>query len=360
MKPLRIVPTAKAGGYRVVRARRRDWVLEMLGAAISSVGTDKFYHALFELFGHELACGRWLLVRYSRFARPDILINRSLSFENCERYLGGLYRLDPLLRLVSQGDVPSVVTFQQSHVRDTNSEAYDDLFRMSLIRDELAIMMPDIGGSYLALCFDSDRRSFTSDDSLRCKRLFPIVESLHRLHTERNLAHEMKFSENCGATRMAVTDSRGQVLHRSNEWDFPEREQVDRIILEVSRGASAIAPVRVGTYVLHWETLDATHSLAPGGRIFLLENRSPGYLTADVVTSLSSFATANRLSPRELELVKLMMRGYSTHSIARSLSLTDGTVKNYKHRLYEKLDITSEREIFRCFIAHLFGQHDDA
>jgi DNA-binding CsgD family transcriptional regulator len=359
VRPLRIVSITKAAGHRIVRARRREWVLEALGAVVSSVGTDKFYPALFELFGHELGCGRWLLVRYSRFARPEILINRSLSLENCERYLNGLYRLDPLLRLVSRGDVPPVVTFQQSHVRDANSEAYDDLFRMCLIRDELAIMMPDIGGTYLALCFDSDRRSFTSEDRLRCKRLFPIAESLHRLHIERNLAHEVTFSENGGATRMVVTDAKGQLLHRSSDWDFPEREQVDRIISEVSRGVGTIAPVRVGKCVLHWEALDTSHALAPGGRIFLLENRSPGYLTADVATSLASFATANRLSPRELEIVKLTMRGYSTHSIARRLGLTDGTVKNYKHRLYEKLDITSEREIFRCFIAHLFGQHDD-
>jgi DNA-binding CsgD family transcriptional regulator len=32
------------------------------------------------------------------------------------------------------------------------------------------------------------------------------------------------------------------------------------------------------------------------------------------------------------------------------------TVKNHKKRLYAKLDITTERELFLNFVSHLFGQ----
>lgn len=52
------------------------------------------------------------------------------------------------------------------------------------------------------------------------------------------------------------------------------------------------------------------------------------------------------LSSRERELVALMLQGYANPTIASRLGVTPGTVKNHKARIYEKLDITSERELF--------------
>ena len=60
-------------------------------------------------------------------------------------------------------------------------------------------------------------------------------------------------------------------------------------------------------------------------------------------------------SPRESEIVLQMTRGCHNASIARHLGLTVGTIKNYKRRLYEKLDVTSAREVFTLIITHLFG-----
>ena len=36
---------------------------------------------------------------------------------------------------------------------------------------------------------------------------------------------------------------------------------------------------------------------------------------------------------------------------SRGSTLSRGTIKNYRQRLYDKLDITTEREIFLAFIA---------
>jgi DNA-binding CsgD family transcriptional regulator len=52
------------------------------------------------------------------------------------------------------------------------------------------------------------------------------------------------------------------------------------------------------------------------------------------------------LSPRERELVRLILSGYPTATIARRLGITAGTVKNHRRRIYDKLDITTERELF--------------
>lgn len=65
--------------------------------------------------------------------------------------------------------------------------------------------------------------------------------------------------------------------------------------------------------------------------------------------SLKNFARRQGLTPRETEITTLCLRGYPNAAIARTLSISRGAVKNHKLRLYRKLDITSERELFSLF-----------
>lgn len=58
------------------------------------------------------------------------------------------------------------------------------------------------------------------------------------------------------------------------------------------------------------------------------------------------------LSLRERELVQLILAGHPTANIADRLGITVGTVKNHRRRIYEKLDITTERELFLQFFQH--------
>jgi DNA-binding CsgD family transcriptional regulator len=56
------------------------------------------------------------------------------------------------------------------------------------------------------------------------------------------------------------------------------------------------------------------------------------------------------LSPRERQLVQLILAGHPTAAIAVKLGIAAGTVKNHRRHIYQKLDITSERELFLQFI----------
>ena len=58
------------------------------------------------------------------------------------------------------------------------------------------------------------------------------------------------------------------------------------------------------------------------------------------------------LSNRERELVQIVLAGHPTATIAQRLGITVGTVKNHRRRIYEKLDITTERELFLQFFRH--------
>lgn len=55
------------------------------------------------------------------------------------------------------------------------------------------------------------------------------------------------------------------------------------------------------------------------------------------------------LSGRERQLVQLVLAGHPSVTIARRLGITVGTVKNHRRRIYEKLDVTTERELFLQF-----------
>jgi DNA-binding CsgD family transcriptional regulator len=58
------------------------------------------------------------------------------------------------------------------------------------------------------------------------------------------------------------------------------------------------------------------------------------------------------LSPRERQLVQLILAGHPTATIAKRLGITVGTAKNHRRRIYEKLDITTERELFLQFFQY--------
>ncbi len=57
------------------------------------------------------------------------------------------------------------------------------------------------------------------------------------------------------------------------------------------------------------------------------------------------------LTPRECEVVKLVLRGFSTKLISQSLGISPGTVKVHRENIYAKLGVSSQAELFNLFIA---------
>jgi len=60
-----------------------------------------------------------------------------------------------------------------------------------------------------------------------------------------------------------------------------------------------------------------------------------------------------QLTPREQEIVRLLLAGHSTKSAARELGISDGTVKVHRKHLYQRLDVSSQAQLFRCFLDHV-------
>jgi DNA-binding CsgD family transcriptional regulator len=57
------------------------------------------------------------------------------------------------------------------------------------------------------------------------------------------------------------------------------------------------------------------------------------------------------LTRRELEIVTLILKGHSNLSLAAVLSLSPNTVKVHRRQIYSKLNISSQAELFRLFLA---------
>lgn len=62
-------------------------------------------------------------------------------------------------------------------------------------------------------------------------------------------------------------------------------------------------------------------------------------------------ALFSELTPREAEIVRYILRGHSTESIALHLSISQETVKVHRKNLYKKLKISTQAELFALFVA---------
>jgi len=60
------------------------------------------------------------------------------------------------------------------------------------------------------------------------------------------------------------------------------------------------------------------------------------------------------LTDREREIMRLVSGGLSNKEIGRQLNITDGTIKQHLHHIYQKLAI-SNRTVLAAFVLHLAG-----
>ncbi|MCR8924460.1 helix-turn-helix transcriptional regulator [Dasania sp. GY-MA-18] len=66
------------------------------------------------------------------------------------------------------------------------------------------------------------------------------------------------------------------------------------------------------------------------------------------------------LTVREREVVRLILGGHSLKSAAERLSLSESTLKQHRWHIYNKLDISSQSELFSLFIDALSNYKDNA
>jgi len=70
----------------------------------------------------------------------------------------------------------------------------------------------------------------------------------------------------------------------------------------------------------------------------------------DAVTHAFETFGSTILTPREQQILQLMLKGFSDKSTARILGISPGTVRNHKKSIFVKLDVTSQGQVFGLFL----------
>jgi DNA-binding CsgD family transcriptional regulator len=97
--------------------------------------------------------------------------------------------------------------------------------------------------------------------------------------------------------------------------------------------------------------LATAHQRLPAGESYTAPRREIAEADAGLAVALKGMAPD--LTPRERDIVALILEGHPTATIAKRLNVAHGTVKNHRLRIYEKLDITTERELFLAYLQRL-------
>jgi DNA-binding CsgD family transcriptional regulator len=100
--------------------------------------------------------------------------------------------------------------------------------------------------------------------------------------------------------------------------------------------------------------LDSTFELVKTVFVQLIEPNSsiPATLESHLDNALENFGTSV-LTPKECEILQLILQGNSIKAVADKLNNSQETIKHHRKKIYTKLDVTSQAELFHLLISSL-------
>lgn len=339
-----------------------DQVYSELATVIGAVGNKDFYDRLSRFVARALSCEQRLVMRYSAFDRPCFIVNNFMNPQAERLYLSGLFRIDPLQEIARTSRTPMIVHLRSaSDGLQTGDQYLAEIFKLAFIFDELAFLLPAPGGVTCAICCEKTTESFTAEEQAHAQAMLPTIAAIHEHHLDEVFAQSMRQASTDAEAPVSddaylIVDSAGNRIFASEGWrscaaiiDGTEQE-----IAQARHEGRAHLALSEGL-VLHWEPLSSRFQIAPGGMLLRIERQQHGEISVSAANTTNIFCAKHNLTPRERDIVKLILQGFPNKKIAEQLDISVGTVKNHRWRLYYKLDITSERELFLLFLSDLLS-----
>jgi DNA-binding CsgD family transcriptional regulator len=224
-----------------------------------------------------------------------------------------------------------------------------EFMRAARISDEIAVFLPPLGGASPTLILDRAKGAFTASELARVERVFPLLAGLHNAHLKSIVSHGMLSH---GPEKpLRLIDRSGKELAANLAWKRlagnPEGKLLEAVAKLATSDVTEIA-LPDGRLLIR-SSLAADFGAAPGG---LCDQVEVPALSGPGAPCGSWFA---QLTARERQIVTLTLEGHPIAGIAKRLGLATGTIKNHRLRLYKKLDITTERELFLTHMQQLRG-----
>lgn len=332
-----------------------------LGHLARAIGTAQFHEHLLAAHGALIRHDSAWIIQYSRHAAPDVRFTAKVPSHVLDLYRAGYYKDDPFYRFWVRAARPGVVRLGQVLPADdrTYSEGFQTKARFA---DEMAMIFPVIGHTGIALFLQRAEVPFSADDEAMSRLVFPAFEGFHRAHMGRlfyALRNRTEASERAVITLPTlIIDRTGITVFVNAAWRNAERQTpAIRDTLDAARRQTAYAgdgrAFRVSFDLsMRVETFDDNFPLAPGGRMFVLDSVEPDESTATrLEAALARLHGGGAVTPRERDILALMVRGKTTGEIAQALAISKGTIKNHRLRIYRKFNVTSERALMTNLMA---------
>lgn len=324
----------------------RFW--DAAGAAAAAIGGEAFYDRLLDALGCLLDADLLALVRYSSFGVPDLVIPREHRVNVEEPYQSGFYAFDPFHRYWQTAGKPGVKSLRRLAPAELWKSRYAlEFLRAARISDEIAMFLPPLGGASPTLILDRAAGRFSAAEFARTERVFPLIAGMHGAHLRSIVSHGMLA--HTADRPLRLLDRNGTELAANAAWKTLAAERGSGLD-EALKGLSGADDGRIklpdGRLLIR-SRLAPDFGPAPGGRCDQIEVPA---LSAPSGLPESLLAL---LTQREQQIVKLTLQGHPIAGIAKRLGVSRGTIKNHRLRLYQKLDITTERELFLVHMKHL-------
>jgi DNA-binding CsgD family transcriptional regulator len=336
----------------LLRLNDREW-FSRLGQVAKSIGSREFHHELVDLFGASIRHESCWAIRFSRATPPQVLFTHNVAEEVVSTYSHNYSDIDPFSDFWQNQGRAGVIMLAEAKAHSQRTEAYSRVFLPNAnISDEMSIFLPTVGNDCYGLFLEREQGQFSRADVERARLVFPALEGCHRAHMGWVFANLHKNSDlefsGLADKPLLIQDRFGLDIYANDAWSDMVAGDAAVINLLGEFSACDHAQTRVlDIGILKFESLHGDFPLAPHGRLFVLE---PHGATAWNAAKISrEIAAPADLTPRERDIFDLIMDGRTTGQIAQTLKISKGVIKNYKQRIYRKVNVDSERALVRKF-----------
>lgn len=239
----------------------------------------------------------------------------------------------PDFALALEGALASLIPFRICMVFSYEGQGKPQSLHHNMAADVAAIVVQDYAaGPYLLDPFHAEVRAGRREGIFHLRELAPdgfFRSEYYLMHYRRTgIRDEMGIPATVAGGAVAVVS-----IARTMEAAFFTRAERARL--------ADVAPVVRALMQAHWGQSSPDPRGAP-----LPTATDPPQLD----TVLRRLA-GDRLTAREIEVIGLILKGYSAASIAFGLEISEGTVKVHRKNAYRKLGISSQAQLFSLFIA---------